>query len=231
MEVLVEPLFDVREHVVDTVCGLRLKGTDPDMEAIFLAFLEDNNATIAPKMASKSELSASLTLEKDNRSTSAHVPAESHVDGASPATPLRPKQKPKRLRSMRGLRPHGRSVRRRITNDTYLRRLYMPPDSVMRLFPSLSSKLLAMTETRPQRAPPPCLSQDFMLSDPTGRSWRLTCDCKISSSGVLHCRLVGGWSCFCRDNNIAVQDEVVLVRGQGQSADITVCIDRACAPS
>lgn len=219
-----EPLLHVNEHVFDT--AQRPKGTDPDLDAIFRAFLNDNYVNSFPGMAVKSNSSTPL-IRKHKCSTSASVPAKKN-HGYTQSAYLHPcVLKSKQLNDMQHFH-HDRPVRRQITNETYLRRLYMPPDSVTCLFPSISSKLLALrTATRSRRAQIQLsdLNQEFIMTDSTGQSWSVTCNCSMSSTGVLHCRLIGGWSRFCRDKNVSVQDEVVFVRGHGRPADITVYID------
>jgi hypothetical protein len=221
------PLLDV-ECVADTAWP-GPSDTDLDVKAIFRAFLDDKIVSSAFEMAAERDCLAPVIREQNHCLMSAHGPSISTIHGAShTASSQQSLLKPKRSNKMRRLHRNVGPVRRRITNDTYLRRLYMPPDSVICLFPSLSSKLLEMTALRSEQAhcKPRYLSQDIVMTDATGRSWPVTCDCKLSSSGILHCRLIGGWSRFCRDNNVAVQDEVVLVRGCGRSADVTVHVDR-----
>lgn len=225
MKVLVKPQLNLHRHDVDTV-GTGFKNADPDMRAIFLAFVNDNNATVDHEMVETSDLSEPLIREHNDRlmaSSKMQTHDESHPKIMSLHSTL---LEAKQLNEKNCL--HLNAVRRCITNGTYLRRLYMPPDSVMHLFPSIYSKMLVAAATYSQRAQRKMARQiqDITMTDTTGRRWSVTCDCKMSSSGTLYCRLTGGWSRFCRENHVTVDDDVVLMRDCGRFADVSVYVDR-----
>jgi B3 DNA binding domain len=233
MDVFAGPLLDFCNHAADTV-QLGNKNTDLEMEAIFLTFLDDRvNDTCQMNVNADVYLRAHRKPKKC--STSASMLSKKKIDNA----PLLASSQSSMTTTLRTNKPndmcrfdrHECTLKRCITNDTYLRRLYMPADQVTTLFPFLFSKLLAMTEIRFKNCQRfhsqlSTLYHDFIMADANGRRWTVTCDCKMSSSGTLHCRLTRGWSQFCRDNNVAIHDDVVLVRGCGQSVDVNVYVDR-----
>lgn len=121
-------------------------------------------------------------------------------------------------------------VRRTITNNTYLRRLYLSPVQAVYLIPGIKKGSTPITLSRKHRALVQEGSKnsrydvDLVLSD--GRRWASAFECVVSANGQLHCRLVNGWSRFCQDNGIAVHDSVVLEASNNSSNEIVVFIER-----
>lgn len=234
MDVIAEPLLDFCNHVADTV-QLGLQSTDLEMEAIFHTFLNDNVLDTRTKNATKANISSPVSRNLKKRLTGARALSKKKIDDApllaSSQSSISTVLQAKNWNNMCHPDRHYCTLRRRITNDTYLRRLYMAPADVVTLFPFLASKLQAITKMRSQRCRRlqtqlPGLNHDFVMTDAIGRRWTVTCNCKISGSGILHCKLTGGWSCFCRENNVTIHDNVVLVQGYGLSADVHVYVDR-----
>lgn len=234
MDMLTEPLFDFCEHVKTVQLGL--DDADLDMGAVFLNFLDDSdfNSTCMLDF-DKNNYRLPVRRKQKKIPTVARIPfkKQNHdaPHSASSQSCIPTVLEAKKWNDMGRSERHKCTLRRRITNDTYLRRLYMPPVDVITLFPSLSSKLLSINEMRFQRCQRlqselPGLIQDFVMTDASGKSWPVTCDCKMLSSGAMHCRLTGGWSRFCRDNNVAVHDEVVLTRCHERSVDVSVHVER-----
>lgn len=128
-------------------------------------------------------------------------------------------------------------IRRCITNDTYLRRLYLSPRHVMALFPTLSRELLPMMMPCSKRRSRNATSKsvrstlvcrEFELVDANGLRWRILLECSLAN-GCLHCRFLGGWTHFCRENKVATNDYIVFERSSAQSSEIFARVERAKA--
>ena len=133
----------------------------------------------------------------------------------------------KTLRGGEDLNRLPKSVRRVITNNTYLRRLYLSPGQVLCLFPGLSTDFIPMTQSRQVRS---LLKQketarDIDLETCDGRHWASILECVVVPSGHLHCRLVNGWSQLCRDNGVAVHDSVVFEMSASSPNEIAARIE------
>lgn len=118
-------------------------------------------------------------------------------------------------------------VRRVITNDTYLRRLYVPPQQTVALFPTLLHKFRLEAQLgQSNRKKSVRFSYRVRLVNEAGRHWSATCTCYVYIAGAQHCQLVDGWAHFCRDNNVQLGDTVVLKRSRACSTDIVVTVNR-----
>lgn len=119
-------------------------------------------------------------------------------------------------------------VRRTISNDTYLRRVYLSPEQALCLFPGLQPFSATATMARQVRASlrSKVTTQDVVLVTRDGRRWSSVFECVVSTNGQLHCRLVNGWSQFCKDNGVAVHDSVVLESSSTNSNEIVAIVER-----
>jgi B3 DNA binding domain len=116
-------------------------------------------------------------------------------------------------------------VRRNVTNSTYLRRLYLTRAQAQCMLSDL--KLTQMALSRKLRALQPQKTEfDVTLVTKDEKSWNTVFECAVSANGQLHCRLVDGWSKFCRDNDVALHDCVVFEPSIGNANEIFVRIER-----
>ena len=138
-------------------------------------------------------------------------------------------KKGNRVNIKKGRNRLSKSVRRTITNNTYLRRLYLSPSQALSLFPGLSAGFAPMTQSRQVRSEikhEETAHQVINLISSDGRHWSSVLECAVSLNGQLHCRLVKGWSQFCRDNGVAVYDSVVFEPATSKTNEIVARIER-----
>lgn len=179
-----------------------------------------NYTIVDPSMAMESPATSSAVTGSTTTSVS---PAYS-CDHAQPL-PLR--QQGRQPDDFHGLQ---NCVRRTITNKTYLRRLYLSPQQASCLFPGIDAGSTQIKLSRKRRAlvrkkiKNTTYDVDLVRSD--GRRWASAFECAVSTTGQLHCRLVNGWSRFCRDNGVAVHDIVVLKPSGDNSNEIIVIVER-----
>ena len=125
---------------------------------------------------------------------------------------------------------HGFSkfVRRTITNKTYLRRLYFSPEQASCLFAGIKFDLTPFIPSRKRRTllKSKEVNYDVELTTCDGQRWTSGFECAVSTNGQLHCRLVKGWSQFCRDNGVAAHDSVVFEPSTSNPNEIVARIER-----
>lgn len=212
--------------------------TDHTPDPNFFAFLEgmvahgddDASAMANRHLADYLAPSASASPVLSSDPVSADTVASPTPAATRPRTPSSGKRTGARRTSAvhklaRCRPPASKRVHRPITNDTYLRRLHLSPLQAVTLFPPLSLELqhAASTGTSKRRGDTTRLVREFELVGGDGTRWPATCECTVAH-GKLHCRLVGGWSRFCRANGVRVKDTVVLERSGG---DLLVDVERA----
>lgn len=227
----------VEQHLLKQHC-------EQSEETVFIDFLESvlvrrgrNNAVISTNGDSNDDSSATQII-------SGVVLAQPSVDGccninvfhANHGDSMHIKKRP-RVRQNGTLRAHGRRlqtkcVRRCITNDTYLRRLYLSQSQAAYLFPLVPFSLpqaFPCTRDQDQKLTPVLqtvlTSYKFELVDASGLQWETILEYSVTN-GKSHCRLVGGWALFCRHNKVSIKDHIVFERLQGQSNNIFASIER-----
>jgi hypothetical protein len=125
------------------------------------------------------------------------------------------------------------SVRRKVTNKTYLRRLHFSVADAVSLFPAVGNSVrLVHTMTRGKRSSSKVfkfrLTHEVSLHDASEREWRATFEC-VSTGGQVHCRVAHGWSQFCQANNIHVGSGIRVQRLEnGENGRRVVVTNDSC---
>lgn len=121
----------------------------------------------------------------------------------------------------------AKSIRRTITNSTYLRRLYLPADQALSIIPGDANlELDLVSNKRRSCTRNKITSHDVTLVTCDGRCWVVTFEFTVSTLGQRHFRLVDGWARFCRDNGVCVDDEIIFHPNRTGSNEIEVIIER-----
>lgn len=100
--------------------------------------------------------------------------------------------------SICGLRP---TFKKKITNETYLKRMYINQQFTKCFIPSVDAIL--SDESIKQ------YNQRVSLMNVAGRTWDVEFEV-VKSHKQLHCRLKKGWSLFCHDNGVSLHDCLVF---------------------
>lgn len=207
-------------------------------EAHFFSFLQTllvDGGTIPLASAAGAGSDLEVVLPVSPHSPPASSPSSQGTAPPAPSVSPRARRRPQPPRARRNSairalerRSHAKPVRRCITNETYLRRLYLSTRQVAALFSGLSHEMLATmgagTSTKWPRTNAH-VSREFELVDAGGARWPTLCECSLAQ-GKLHCRLVGGWASFCRANGVATKDDVVFERCRGRPGEIAVRVER-----
>jgi hypothetical protein len=93
------------------------------------------------------------------------------------------------------------SFQKKVTNRTYLKRMYINQQFTKSFIPSLDD-LFRHKATK-------CHNQRVTLMNVAGRSWDVDFEI-VKSRKQLHCRLRTGWSLFCHDNGVDLNDCLVF---------------------
>lgn len=140
-----------------------------------------------------------------------------HPAAAQPTSAAEPTVHARQKPAMTFTRPL--CVRRRISNATYLRRLYVGTQEADLLFPVLpplkSNKKHALATTR--------LRLSVRCADTAGSVWPVACEYTVRNNNI-RCRLVDGWARFCRDKAVVVGDCVVMQPGQDAWSVVVVVV-------
>lgn len=121
-----------------------------------------------------------------------------------------------------------------LSNNTYLRRLYLSLTQAKILFPDLTNHLSAMSMSRKQRSRAVALkkwSHKILLVNENGQCSHAVFDCIVSSKRQLHCRITQGWSQFCQALGVVVGNSIVIEPVQKCALVLLVRIERKSAPS
>lgn len=216
-------------------------------EAVFFNFLESvfepggwDGACTSPSKGSDVDAYDTLIIPKEALPQSPsdgfcdHDAAGVHLVNSKPLNKLPRKRQSNTKRAPKRC-SRAISVRRCISNDTYLRRLYLSQSQAVALFPFVSHNLLQTPRPRlrgrsqkltPTFGPIASHTHNLELVDEHGDKWPANFECSWAN-GKLYCLLAGGWAQFCRHNKVAVSDYVVLQRGQADSTLVFVRIERA----
>ena len=93
------------------------------------------------------------------------------------------------------------SFQKKVTNKTYLKRMYINQQFTKSFIPSLDD-VFRNKATK-------CHNQRVTLMNVAGRTWVVDFEI-VKSRKQLHCRLRAGWSLFCHDNGVDLNDCLVF---------------------
>lgn len=115
-------------------------------------------------------------------------------------------------------------VRRTITNETYLRKLYLPFRKAKRLLSSLECTPMQCKTRRNSKKLVQRIIINILNND---RRWLVAFECALSFNRQIHCRFVEGWSSFCKDNGLCINDAVVFWPSATNDHEIRVQIEKS----
>ena len=113
------------------------------------------------------------------------------------------------LQPLTGLR-EGFAFSVTVSNDTYLKNMYVKLDHARQWFQEVDDVYHAQTAVkRPRRASKRLVSKNVLLVSRCGTPHGVMFEL-VSSAGQFHCRLSRGWQSFCKANAVGLHDRLTF---------------------